>query len=996
MMKRFLQVLIIGLFASTSTLYAQAPASFRVLLGVGDTVTTRWDGTITPRLAGNIATEGWRFEGVDNIDGTLFHLSTHPARLFNNAAGGNFVANGFFINADAVTESSEFAITTAQGDFTFRASEVPFGQGVYKLGGRVYVDRVSPAARLTNTPEEEDYPSLAAGGNGEIWLAYVQFHHSPDHLKLRATPREDPGKYSQYAAPTGGDQIWVQRYTSGAWGQPIAVTNAGNDQYRTAVAVDGSGRTWVFWSENHGGNFDIFARAVDASGPKDQVQISKDPGSDIDPVAVLDSSGRVWVAWQGWRDGRAAIFTAHQEGSGFTKPEEISKSSNNEWDPAIAADKKGRVAVAWDSYRNGNYDVFARTWSNSWGAETPIAASARYEAYPSIAFDPQGRLWVAYEEGGKGWGKDFGAYSTMGVALYQGRAIKLRGLEPDGRLVALDSSLDAKLVGAPSFKADRTGSQAEAESFDPNPENALKRLPDATATNNLRASKNTLPRLSIDNSGRFWLAFRTAHPIWWSPIGTVWSEELVSFDGRDWSKPIFIHHSDNILDNRPALVPAADGKLLIVNSSDGRRNFQVSQAISNPLGLNPDFPVDPFNNDLWSHLVDLGPGTQVIPVAALLGAETRPEPPTVDAADAAGIKTIRDFRGGSDGSFHIVRGEFHRHSEISMDGGNDGTLLDQWRYVRDASDMDWVGCCDHDNGGGREYSWWITQQLTDIYYAPSRFAPLFSYERSVAYPEGHRNVLFAQRGIRPLPRYALSTVGSAPNENVFAHAPDTQMLYRYLREFGGVTASHTSATQMGTDWRDNDPNAEPAVEIYQGDRQNYEIPEAPRSNSEKDSIGGWRPKGFVSVALDKGYRLGFEASSDHISTHLSYANVFVKGELTRESLLDGFRKRHIYAATDNILADVESGSHLAGDEFSTSELPSLRVKLKGTSNFAKVVIVRDGKYVYSTAPNRQSVDFSWRDNQPNRGKTSYYYVRGEQDNGELVWVSPLWITYTGN
>jgi hypothetical protein len=186
------------------------------------------------------------------------------------------------------------------------------------------------------------------------------------------------------------------------------------------------------------------------------------------------------------------------------------------------------------------------------------------------------------------------------------------------------------------------------------------------------------------------------------------------------------------------------------------------------------------------------------------------------------------------------------------------------------------------------------------------------------------------------------------------------------------------------------------VEIYQGDRQNYEIPEAPRSNSEKDSIGGWRPKGFVSVALDKGYRLGFEASSDHISTHLSYANVFVKGELTRESLLDGFRKRHIYAATDNILADVESGSHLAGDEFSTSELPSLRVKLKGTSNFAKVVIVRDGKYVYSTAPNRQSVDFSWRDNQPNRGKTSYYYVRGEQDNGELVWVSPLWITYTGN
>ena len=64
---------------------------------------------------------------------------------------------------------------------------------------------------------------------------------------------------------------------------------------------------------------------------------------------------------------------------------------------------------------------------------------------------------------------------------------------------------------------------------------------------------------------------------------------------------------------------------------------------------------------------------------------------------------------------------------------------------------------------------------------------------------------------------------------------------------------------MGTDWRDNDTLVEPAVELYQGDRQNYEMPDAPRSNSEKDSIGGWRPKGFIDLALAKGYKLSFEA-----------------------------------------------------------------------------------------------------------------------------------------
>jgi hypothetical protein len=323
-----------------------------------------------------------------------------------------------------------------------------------------------------------------------------------------------------------------------------------------------------------------------------------------------------------------------------------------------------------------------------------------------------------------------------------------------------------------------------------------------------------------------------------------------------------------------------------------------------------------------------------------------------------------------------------------MDGGGDGTILDQYRYILDAGSLDWVGCCDHDNGAGREYTWWISQKLTDIFYAPGKFVPMFSYERSVNYPEGHRNVIFAQRGVRTLPRLPIT------KEDQTIHAPDTLMLYAYLKFFNGIAAAHTSATGMGTDWRDNDPVAEPVVEIYQGDRQNYEMPDAPRSSSEKDSIGNWRPKGFVNLALAKGYKLGFQASSDHISTHMSYCNILAK-DLTREAVLEGFQKRHVYGSTDNILADVRSGPNLMGDAFSTAEAPSLHVKLTGTSKFAKVVVVKDNAYVYSTEPGSDKVDFSWRDNTPSKGKTSYYYIRGEQDNGEIVWVSPMWITYTG-
>ena len=49
--------------------------------------------------------------------------------------------------------------------------------------------------------------------------------------------------------------------------------------------------------------------------------------------------------------------------------------------------------------------------------------------------------------------------------------------------------------------------------------------------------------------------------------------------------------------------------------------------------------------------------------------------------------------------------------------------------------------------------------------------------------------------------------------------------------------------------------------------------------------------------------------------------------------------------------------------------------------------------VYSIEPKTKNVDFVWKDGVAEQGKTSYYYVRGEQADGELVWVSPMWITY---
>ncbi len=964
--------------------------SFRILLGLTDTFSTRWDGTISIRRGTVALLEPWRLDADDKLEGSSrWKLRTHEARAFGADARPGIVANGVVATFKNLSNDSEVRVKTAQGKFKFRPAELAYGRAAKFLKGRVRVDRVPASTQVTSQPGEHDFPAAATDREGNFWVAYMKFAPNPKFPGIRVSDPQPPKNLDELAEPTGGDQIFLLRYSQGAWSEPVAVTEAHGDLYKPAVAVDGTGRVWVFWSANSNGNFDLYARSFESGKPGKTLRLTTDPGPDITPAAATDSQGRVWVAWQAFRNGRGEIHSVREQGEGFSSETVVASSSANEWNPAIAAAPSGEVSIAWDTYRNGNYDVYMRTFDASGEArpERAVAASARYEAYPSLAYDASGRLWIAWEESGESWGKDWGAYETSGSALYQGRSIRVKVLQGDRFFTPAD--VGAVLPGAPNRNVDSGARQSDPQKgMQPDAELWKARQPNRASTPPPRPL-NSFPRLLADASGRVWLAFRTAQPIWWSNLGGVWFEYVTSYDGSAWTNPVFIYHSDNILDNRPALVSTAGGELLVVGSADGRQQFPpVLRGLQRPV-YDERIEKDTHHNELYASRISFPQ-----PAPARLGGQAAKLDPApakaglpVSASEAADIRRLRDYRARINGiEYRILRGEFHRHTEISHDGRNDGALWDAWRYSLDAAALDWIGCCDHDNGLGREYSWWMNQKLDDIFLLPGVFTPMFNYERSIPYPEGHRNVIMAQRGVRTLPR--LPKV----DENTPGGAPDTRLLYSYLRHFNGIVGSHTSATNMGTDWRDNDALSEPVVEIYQGMRQNYEMADAPRSNNANDSIGGFRPKGYVSVALEKGYVLGFEASSDHVSTHMSYCNLYTTGT-TREDVLEALKKRRVYAATDNILADVRSGEHMMGEQLETRDLPALDVKLIGTAPFAKVHVIKDSRYVYTAQPNAREVEFNWRDTAAEAGKTAYYYVRGEQQDGELVWASPMWITY---
>ena len=982
------RLLFPGVRPVAANLSSPLSQSYLVVLGVGDKIPTVWDGSISASGGTITSLTGWRFSASDAIAGTSgWKLSTRFAPPPPSATAGPMQENGVIVTIGATTSQVSFTVQTALGTFTFSSQDVPFGITKEYLNGKAQVLQTASPLQLTTSLEDEDFPAMAQS-NDDVYLVYTQFVHGDRSFAQGLGIKQAITDFSSLARPAGGDQVFLMHYSKSRrlWTGPFAVTGPGEDVMRAAVAVDSKGRAWVVYSANRSGNFDLYARSARPDGTmSSEMQLTTDPGTDLFPVAATDRDGRVWIAWQGYRNHNLEILATAQTGDTFAPEAKVSVSAANDWDPAIATSSDGQVAISWDTYAKGDYDVYVRRarFTDQMGFDDPIpiAATLNFEARSSLAFDSGNRLWIAYEVSGPKWGKDYGAYDTTGIALYHNHTIQVRCLVGSD-LYSTGDDIANVLPGSPA-----------AGLFDPTTRGPYGPQPDPALANNRKPNgdvgfsaaqdgpKTSFPRLATDSDGTVYLAYRqiagnglSTSNATGESVGSIWVGEIVYYDGVQWHGPAVLANSDALSDNRPAILPLSPGHLLIAQATDHRLSPQP--------GGTPQ--QDNANSDIYALEAQVA-RTQQPPQLQRIGAIVPATPDPAAASETATVTVSQSYRPTVNGQhFQLLRGDFHRHTELSFDGRQDGPLIDSYRYFIDAAALDWVGCCDHDDGSAREYSWWIIQKFTDAYLLAGRFTPMFYYERSVSYPEGHRNVLFAQRGVRTLPRLPLSSVSSS------APAPDTNMLYAYLHFFNGISAPHTSATDQGTDWRNNDPQVEPFVEIYQGARQSYEMPGAPRANSASDSISGFDAPGYVSNALGKGYQLAFEASSDHVSTHISFTNIWVSSP-TRAGIMDALRKRHMYGSTDNILADFRSGTHFMGESFTTAAQPVFTVRLWGTAPFQNVSVVKDNNIVYSTSGDRV-LFFNWQDLTAQSGKTSYYYVRGLQADGQVVWVSPMWVT----
>jgi hypothetical protein len=899
-------------------------AAVRIEFGVRDTAPASWDGSATARSGEILSVRNWRPRPGDSIANNRWSLRSRQ--------GVNFVLRAWETErlGDPVRYLSTPGVIvdvkgTAGTEIAVETARGSFSLKPFDLAAGKPVGFLNGNVTAERVAAAEKLSDEKADGDFPSIVALGQGRAAAAWVSF---------------ADSRNELMW-RSYDGNQWGPARPIPTNHSDIFLVKLGRDRADRLWAVWSAQGNGNWDLYASRWSGSAWSQPEQLTSDPQPDIYHVTATDSNGNLWVAWMGFRNGKSDVFARRYTGAQWTEAERVSTSPANDWAPAIAADGRGGIYIGWDTYDKGNYDVMLRHWEGGkWSEPGAIANSLKLEYHVSLACDRENRLWAAWNEAGMDWGKDTGFLPRkQGTPLYRDRWIAVAVRDGQRWMEPLHSISDV--------------------------------LPEKLK------SHNDMPSLAADANGRVWLFFRhRLLRIRDTPFDTpahraAWEIFMTSYEGDSWSAPAPIPFSQGRQDMRVGF--ASGGNALLMAWPTDNRDFE-------------EFLYERADVHVARLPVPAGQ-----PPAARLTPRVQPDLklfPThyEEGKDLARIHGYTIESGGK--RYKIYRGDTHRHTEFSMDGNNDGSLLDTYRYAIDAAELDFLLVSEHNGNGGpdKAYPNWLLQQMADVFTVAGKFVPFYGYERSVNYPNGHRNILFTMRGNPTLP--------ISPEEQ--KAVTGAKMLYEYLKKYKGIAISHTSASNMGTDWRDNDPEVEPLVEIYQGDRVSAEYegaPKAAHAGNPASAPGGFRPAGYVWNAWAKGYKLGVQVASDHFSTHISYACTLAT-DYTRQGMLDAMKLRHSYGATDNIILDyrMQSGGkeYLQGDIVSLSGDFALSVKVIGTAPIRQIDIIRNNQFLMTRHPIEREAAFEFRDAKPLPGE-SFYYVRVIQVDDQMAWSSPIWI-----
>ncbi|MCA9729233.1 MAG: CehA/McbA family metallohydrolase [Candidatus Eisenbacteria bacterium] len=325
--------------------------------------------------------------------------------------------------------------------------------------------------------------------------------------------------------------------------------------------------------------------------------------------------------------------------------------------------------------------------------------------------------------------------------------------------------------------------------------------------------------------------------------------------------------------------------------------------------------------------------------------------------------------------YTVFWGNFHSHSTLS-DGA--GPPSDAFIYARDTAGIDVLALSDHTHMLSAT-EWNTLGTVAQAYTNDGTFVALRAQEFGILSDFGHVGIQDCD----------------IKNPNATTNLPAT---YQFIIDQNACGIFNHPNPAYGT-WFDNlayYPEYESAMVgmevangLYSGDYEDIWI-----------------------EAMNNGWKLGPMANQDNHTPDWGdrpnpndgnriYLTGVLAEDLTPRSILDALHARRFFASEQrpkgdllavDFMADgaqmgseiVHAGSSVAFDATVTS--------LDGITLCNRIDFYKDGVIVESHVQIGTTISHTFVDTGLSAGEQHYYFVRGRQTDGDLVWSSPIWVT----
>ncbi len=798
--------------------------------------------------------------------------------------------------------------------------------------------RTLEGTRLSAGRTYDNQPACAATADGTVHVAYVRYHNRK------------------------ADELVVVSHKDGTSSGPTVLTPEPGQYVRPALAAQ-ENDVWCLWTRTEPDRVATvwYSRLSGAAWSPPARLVPEESRSHQNPEVAAAPDGRVAVAYQVHAGKAYDIHLRAWDGRAWAEPRPVSDPDANDWDPSVAFDAKGTLHVAWCAFADGDYDVY---WKRGDAAPRRLSARGEYDLHPWISAAPDGTVWASWDV------VDIPSHGNSGRTTITGENLK-RYTETDHGRLGVKSALEVRVLDGETVRLPGRPRDQVA------------------APKGYRIAHTGLPKVGFAG-GEPWVLYRVLRREANSPgIGYFWELLGRPFRGGAWGEPVKFGRGDGYLEE-PALSSTPEGIRVAYGGEHRAAHIpkappagakRAEPAAAEPHDHHRDFDGRKgWQGEIFLASVSAGP-------AESKGGLPEAPPPKDEATRP--LPRIEPYRSTVAGkTYRLLWGDTHRHSNVSRcSQGNEPSPDDLYRYGHDVCRYDWFALSDHAEDPRQQgydvidYYWWKQQKLADLYHVPGAMSVLYNYEWSLQYPHGHHNTVFPSRPDLRLDRSlaASSTL-----------AGGWKLLEK--NNLRALTIPHTGADPgMGTAWEVQDDRYQRLCEIFQACRGSYEHPGCPREYTNTRNKNG-----FYWNALEKGYKVGVIASTDH-GFGVSYACVFAP-ENTREAVWQAMWDRRTYGSTTyGLVLEMRSGERWMGEEWAQKEAPALEIYVRGARPIRSVEILGRSRVLHAEGSldhplNAEEHRIRWTDPEWDAQTTEqWYYVRVIQADDEMAWSSPVWV-----